>query len=233
MLEHEMISLKQLIEGNRPPANGMEIHFRRCLKGDASPCSEKEKEWYQFWVNSKVKESKESSEVGALIKYVETQESLHRKINHPRTALKVDLRKDYRIRGSNSNVLKDNSRGLEQRAQMNNELRAIEQRNLIDKSPCVGESAQKSIEKTGKATGNVLPDQSEKGGFDICPKCGGGGANGGCTECDGTGWVNGRKKSSGDNYKWGSNDGFGGTREENKKMRGQLWGDMRNRGRGR
>lgn len=29
------------------------------------------------------------------------------------------------------------------------------------------------------------------------------------------------------------NEGLGGTRDENKKMRGQLWGDMRNRGRGR
>ena len=28
-------------------------------------------------------------------------------------------------------------------------------------------------------------------------------------------------------------EGFAGTRDENKKMRGQLWGDMRNRGRGR
>ena len=29
------------------------------------------------------------------------------------------------------------------------------------------------------------------------------------------------------------NEGIAGTRDENKKMRGQLWGDMRNRGRGR
>lgn len=29
------------------------------------------------------------------------------------------------------------------------------------------------------------------------------------------------------------NEGLAGTRDENKKMRGQLWGDMRNRGRGR
>lgn len=29
------------------------------------------------------------------------------------------------------------------------------------------------------------------------------------------------------------NEGLAGTREENKKMRGQLWGDMRNRGQGR
>lgn len=28
------------------------------------------------------------------------------------------------------------------------------------------------------------------------------------------------------------NEGLAGTRDENKKMRGQLWGDMRNRGRG-
>lgn len=32
---------------------------------------------------------------------------------------------------------------------------------------------------------------------------------------------------------YGINEGIAGTREENKKMRGQLWGDMRNRGRGR
>lgn len=29
------------------------------------------------------------------------------------------------------------------------------------------------------------------------------------------------------------NEGLAGTRDENKKVRGQLWGDMRNRGRGR
>jgi len=32
---------------------------------------------------------------------------------------------------------------------------------------------------------------------------------------------------------YGINEGIAGTREENKKMRGQLWGDMRNRGRGK
>jgi hypothetical protein len=32
---------------------------------------------------------------------------------------------------------------------------------------------------------------------------------------------------------WKVDEGIAGTREENKKMRGQLWGEMRNRGRGR
>lgn len=32
---------------------------------------------------------------------------------------------------------------------------------------------------------------------------------------------------------YGINEGIAGTREENKKMRGQLWGDMRSRGRGK
>lgn len=94
----------------------------------------------------------------------------------------------------------------------------------------------KANEKAGKTTGTVLDDQSERMGTTICPKCGGnGGANGGCTKCDGTGWAKGiseLKNSSSSCATWSINEGIAGTRDENKKMRGQLWGDMRNRGRG-
>jgi len=105
-----------------------------------------------------------------------------------------------------------------------------------EKQAGLNERKSKPNENVGKTTENTLPDQSKKGALDICSKCGGSGANGGCTKCDGTGWVKGIsefKKSSSSCATWSINEGIAGTREENKKMRGQLWGDMRNRGRGR
>ena len=45
----EIIDLNLLIQGDRPPNDGMEKHFLRCINGKSSPCSAKEKEWFKFW----------------------------------------------------------------------------------------------------------------------------------------------------------------------------------------
>ena len=59
------------------------------------------------------------------------------------------------------------------------------------------------------------------------------GANGGCNICDGSGFVKGNSVAPVGSFTWKLDEGIAGSREDNKKMRGQLWGDMRNRGRGR
>lgn len=45
----ELEKLNHLIAGKRPPSDGMEAHFLRVINGDALPCSQKEREWYQHW----------------------------------------------------------------------------------------------------------------------------------------------------------------------------------------
>ena len=41
--------LKDLVNGNREPANGMEKHFLQVIKGDSRPCTAEEKECYAWW----------------------------------------------------------------------------------------------------------------------------------------------------------------------------------------
>ena len=71
LTDQEISDLNLLIKGDRPPENGMEIHFLRCLKGDSSPCTEKEKEWFNFWSSSNLVQdphiqSKVEQEVNAI-----------------------------------------------------------------------------------------------------------------------------------------------------------------------
>ena len=41
--------LKDLVDGNREPENGMEKHFLKVIKGKNSPCTAEEKQWYRWW----------------------------------------------------------------------------------------------------------------------------------------------------------------------------------------
>jgi len=50
LTDQEKEDLNLLIKGERHPENGMEKHFLRVLKGEASPCTKKEKEWHQYWL---------------------------------------------------------------------------------------------------------------------------------------------------------------------------------------
>ena len=43
-------SLKKLVEGQRQPINGMEIHFLKVLAGTSTPCTKQEREWLA-WAN--------------------------------------------------------------------------------------------------------------------------------------------------------------------------------------
>lgn len=52
LTDQEITDLNLLIKGDRYPENGMERHFLRCLKGDSSPCTEKEREWFNYWSSS-------------------------------------------------------------------------------------------------------------------------------------------------------------------------------------
>ena len=42
-------SLKKLVAGLRPPQNGMEVHFLNVIKGKNLPCTPEEKQWYIWW----------------------------------------------------------------------------------------------------------------------------------------------------------------------------------------
>jgi hypothetical protein len=216
LLHQEIVLLTQLIKGERPPANGMEVHFLRVVKGKASACSQKEKEWYQFWLDSK---GKEAVEIDAVVKYVEEQESVARNKNlqrahHGKPKESSPLRISRKGQKYNSNMLKDNLGKLESLAQMNNKLRELdrkrelEQKALSDKNHSAGESSNK--ENTNQVQGNALA------GKDYVHEL-----------------LHDIKNSPTVNSTWKVDEGIAGTREENKKMRGQLWGDMRNRGRGR
>lgn len=41
--------LKDLVNGNREPANGMEKHFLQVIKGVSRACTPEEKEYYSWW----------------------------------------------------------------------------------------------------------------------------------------------------------------------------------------
>ena len=41
--------IRDIAEGRVAPANGMEKHFLRVLKGDARPCSPEEREWVSYY----------------------------------------------------------------------------------------------------------------------------------------------------------------------------------------
>lgn len=41
--------LKDLVNGNREPENGMEKHFLQVIKGDSRACTLEEKDWYDWW----------------------------------------------------------------------------------------------------------------------------------------------------------------------------------------
>lgn len=47
LIEEEMLRVKELIQGVVPPASGMEKHFLRVIRGEAPPCSPKEREWFE------------------------------------------------------------------------------------------------------------------------------------------------------------------------------------------
>lgn len=214
MLHQEIILLTQLIKGERPPANGMEIHFLRVVNGKASPCSHKEKEWYQFWLDSK---DREAAKIDAVVKYVEEQESVARNKNpkeglHEKPKKALPPPKSLRSRKYNSNILKDNLGKLEQLAQMNNRQRELdrqrelEQKALSEKNPTARKLVKKKNINQVRSDTLVGKDYVQDLLLDI-------------------------KNSPKESATWKVDDGIAGTREENKKMRGQLWGDMRNRGR--
>lgn len=45
LAEHDLRRLRALIEGSEHPDSGIERHFLRVIRGDASPCSPVEREW--------------------------------------------------------------------------------------------------------------------------------------------------------------------------------------------
>ena len=44
--------LKDLVNGNREPANGMEKHFLKVVKGNGLACTPELKEWLKWWKES-------------------------------------------------------------------------------------------------------------------------------------------------------------------------------------
>lgn len=49
LTSEEAARLKQLVEGHRAPEDGLEAHFLRVTRGEATPCSPKEQLWYEHW----------------------------------------------------------------------------------------------------------------------------------------------------------------------------------------
>lgn len=66
--------LRRLISGDRPPDHGMERHFLRVIQGEASPLTEKEREWFEFW---EAGASDTARPVDYQSKYEETLQILH------------------------------------------------------------------------------------------------------------------------------------------------------------
>lgn len=204
MLFQEMILLKQLIEGNRPPANGMEIHFLRCLKGDASPCSEKEKEWYQFWVNSKTKVALKVNQT----KSANEQRASESAINQQKAQALLKQRWDDSNANSKPKKTKTKSGQHLARPPINEE-DAIRKRDKLNRG----------IQLINKLNKQDHSRKKTKGGTSAV-------FTGGWTSLE-----QGEKKVGDTKAKQYITEGIAGTRDENKKMRGQLLGDMRKRGR--
>jgi hypothetical protein len=71
LTDAEMAKLLLLINGARPPDNGMEKHFIKVINGTSIACTAKEKEWYEYWINSQNKiepTSSKNSNVNKTIK---------------------------------------------------------------------------------------------------------------------------------------------------------------------
>lgn len=204
MLYQDMILLKQLIKGERPPANGMEIHFLRVMSGDASPCSEKEKEWYRFWVNSKTKVALKVNQT----KSANEQRASESAINQQKAQAFLKQWWDDSNANSKPKITKTKSGQHLARPPINEE-------DVIRKRDKLNRGIQ-LINKLNKQ------DHSRKK------------TNGGTSAVFTGGWTSlaqGERKVGDTKAKQYITEGIAGTRDENKKMRSQLLGDMRKRGR--
>lgn len=276
LTDQEKENLNLLIKSERPPENGMEKHFLRVLKREASPCTKKEKEWHQYWlqnikgntdpiaknVNANPKSEldniftilflggqlkgglKRDWSFGAMWMLdfffdgvrlgIEIDYGKHHGTKEKELALELHgitlarFTKDE-VFGDRRDLLKKFDRYWRQAEattkrckakaitkQRHAETAAREQDRLRKEAEIIRarqlnkklDNLEQSRKKTGRMTDNGFA-----GGW--------------------TSLKQGERKVGDTATKQYINEGIAGTREENKKMRGQLWGDMRNRGRGR
>ena len=167
-------SLKKLVEGQRQPINGMEIHFLKVIKGMNSPCTAEEKQWYSWWQTyTEIKKQ-------ALNATTAIQAERQPKIDAEYNAAKIRANARYTDTRNKKAPLSPN-----------------QERMLKEKEAAILRAAENGPKP------QPIPI-SEKELIKL-------------------------KAKGPTNYS--VNDGIGGTREDNKKMRNQLWGDMVNRGR--
>lgn len=201
-----MILLKQLIKGERPPANGMEIHFLRVISGDASPCSEKEKDWYRFWVNSKTKVALKANQTKSANEQRESESA----INQQKAQALLKQWWDDSNANSNAKPKKPKTKSGQHIARPPiNEEDAIRKRDKLNRGIQLINKLNKQDHSRKKTKGGTIAVFT--GGW--------------------TSLEQGEKKVGDTKAKQYITEGIAGTRDENKKMRGQLLGDMRKRGR--
>lgn len=289
LTDQEISNLNLLIKGNRAPENGMEIHFLRCLKGDSSPCTKKEKEWHQYWLqnikaNPKNADPKseldnfftifflgdqlkggvkrdwsfgskwildfffDSVRLGIEIECGEYQE-VKQMLNSVEKELALELHgitiarfTKEEVFGDRRDLLKKFNRFWRQAEVTTKRYKAeaITKQQQIETKQRQAETKQRQTEPTVYEQDEIRKkdklnrairfikkldklEQSRKMSGRVTDT----GYAGGWTSL-----KQGERKVGDTTTKQYINEGIAGTRDENKKMRGQLWGDMRNRGKG-
>jgi len=163
----------------------MEKHFLNVLNGNALPCSPKEKEWHQYWLqNIKGKADPIAENVKATPKKAKATTKRHK------DEIVTKQRQAENAAREQAQLIKEAK--LIQAIQLNNKLDKREQ----------SQKKSKNMTGTGFAGGWTSLKQGDRKVGDTATK----------------------------QY---INEGIAGTRDENKKMRGQLGGDMLKRSRGR
>ena len=205
-------SLKKLVEGLRPPQNGMEVHFLNVIKGKNSPCTPEEKQWYSWWqtyysqpkhdvVSVKppiptAEQAKRIAEYNLLVEqFKKTNESTKMPVKKV-VDLRIPVMQSKKPNDYNSAKIRASSRY------------ARPKKTQVTLSP--------NLERMRKEKEVVIRMAAENG-----PKP---------EPIPASAKELLKLKAKGPTtYK--VDDGISGSREDNKKMRNQLWGDMVNRGR--
>lgn len=205
-------SLKKLVEGQRPPQNGMEVHFLKVIKGMNSPCTAEEKQWYSWWqsysntqkhdvvsVNPPMptaEQAKRIAHYNLLVEQFKKTNEFNKMPVKRAVDLRIPLMQSKKSDYYKSAKIRANARYTDTRYKKA-PLSPNQERMLKEKEAAILRAAENGPKP------KPIPI-SEKELLKL-------------------------KAKGPTNYT--VDEGIGGTREDNKKMRNQLWGDIVSRGR--
>jgi hypothetical protein len=189
-----------LVEGERLPKNGMEKHFLNVIKGKSSPCTAEEKRWHNWWLAYSTQKNNGAVDVKILIPPLE--QAIKSRDKAPAKKKKAPAKKKY----GSAKDRQARQRAYElakarERARYNQPKEMQKTLSLNDERMLKEKKARISME--AKIGPKPKPNPISKKELLVL------------------------KYKGPTSYK--VNEGIGGTREDNKKMKAGLFGDMQSR----